>query len=72
MGFSTCDGFFNGIAKPPPPVYWARGESCPKHDLRGRYDRNAIRRVLKIENGVRWGAGPSETDPGVEIKCVVM
>lgn len=45
---------------------------CPVHDLRGAYDRNEVRRVLDVRNGMRWGQGPNKDDVGVEFGCVVM
>ncbi|OAA56606.1 hypothetical protein SPI_07613 [Niveomyces insectorum RCEF 264] len=45
---------------------------CPAHDLRGCYDRNSIRQIVDVKNGLRWGTGPDRTDCGVECRCCVM
>ncbi|EHA53882.1 hypothetical protein MCOR27_007058 [Pyricularia oryzae] len=72
FGFNNCPTFFNGITKEAPPFIKATKICCPKHDLEGMYDRNLIRMVVKVEKGLRWGMGPDERDPGVDIKCAVM
>ncbi|KAK1777345.1 hypothetical protein QBC45DRAFT_479300 [Copromyces sp. CBS 386.78] len=60
------------VAKPAPPAYIARSEPCPECDLGGVYDRNQIRMVTAIRNGVKLGGGPSGGDPGLELRCCVM
>jgi len=72
MGFSTCPSFLDGVAKPQPPTLRATESACPVHDLRGVYDRNDMRLVLGMQNGIRWGTGPSKGDMGVEFRCLVM
>ncbi|EFW99478.1 hypothetical protein CMQ_7846 [Grosmannia clavigera kw1407] len=51
----------------PPP-----SSACPLHDLHGCYDRNDIRRVLDVQNGMRWGSGPNREDVGVEWNCCIL
>ena len=46
-----------------------RDTPCPKHDLGGAYDRNDVRMVLGITNGLHWGMGPDKDDVGVEMAC---
>jgi hypothetical protein len=41
-------------------------------DLCGNYDKNMIRMVTGIQNGFRWGFGPSKDDPGCDITCCTM
>lgn len=72
MGFSTCARFHNGSCKGVPPGYLAWTEPCPKHDLRGFYDYNQTRMVVRVRNGLRWGVGPSVRDPGFDLTCGVM
>lgn len=45
---------------------------CPVHTLGGIYDRNIIRRILDVQNGMRLGTGPDPQDFGVECRCDVM
>ncbi|CAK7273108.1 hypothetical protein SEPCBS57363_005485 [Sporothrix epigloea] len=45
---------------------------CPVHTLGGQYDRNLVRRIYKVRNGVRWGLGPQPKDVGIECGCSVM
>ncbi len=45
---------------------------CPVHTLGERYDRNTVRRIVDVRNGMRWGTGPSKDDFGVECSCSVM
>ncbi|KAK3336580.1 hypothetical protein B0T19DRAFT_43561 [Cercophora scortea] len=73
-GFTTCPTFFTGYAQPQPVCYIAREEPCPACDLRGVYDRNQIRMVVRLRSGFRLGMGPSRCDPGVEVRwcCAVM
>ncbi|KLU87354.1 hypothetical protein MAPG_06354 [Magnaporthiopsis poae ATCC 64411] len=71
-GFSTCPFFFNGIPKEAPPYFKATKLCCPKHDLKGQYDRNMVRMVIRVENGLRWGLGAGRRDPGVDLSCNVM
>jgi hypothetical protein len=77
MGLSTCPTFaeVGVIRRCPLRTYQATGRACPHHDLWGCYDRNQMRLVLGIENGVKIGTGPNKEDPGFEIrlgKCSVM
>ncbi|KAK4142623.1 uncharacterized protein C8A04DRAFT_13058 [Dichotomopilus funicola] len=72
MGFDNCPSFFEGQAHPLPKRLVALGERCPKCDLANEYDRNRIRMVKRVSYGVRWGLGPSETDPGCDFVCCVM
>lgn len=45
---------------------------CPVHTLGGVYDRNYVRRIVDVENGMRFGLGPDPQDLGVECRCAVM
>ena len=85
LGFSTCPYFFDGTAKPQPPCFRTSKEApcaccggvctrtpCPVHELRGNYDRNEIRMVLGVTNGLHWGMGPDRGDVGVEMACCVV
>ncbi|TPX15608.1 uncharacterized protein E0L32_004306 [Thyridium curvatum] len=55
-----------------PPMYRARETACPVHDLLGFYDRNQVRMVVRLRNGLRWGTGPNREDYGVEFWCCVI
>lgn len=77
MGLSTCPTFLDpGVVRPGPLcAACPHGRPCPRHELRGAYDRNVMRMVLAIENGIKIGRGPARGDPGVEIRlgsCAVM
>ncbi|KAK0716997.1 hypothetical protein B0T26DRAFT_647829 [Lasiosphaeria miniovina] len=82
MGFTTCPSFFGNDgtcmyarrgAKPAPRgPFVVYCEPCPVCDLRGAYDRNAVRVVVGVRRGVRAGAGPGRGDPGVDFTCCVM
>ena len=54
----------------PALAVWSR-IPCPRHNMVW-YDRNYMRMVVDVKNGVRWGLGPSKTDPGVECGCCIM
>lgn len=69
-GFSLCEKFGDGRIKRSPEVY--ESNQCPIHVLYGQYDRNYTRMIVKETTGWRIGAGPNKTDPGVDVKCVVM
>ncbi|ERS96013.1 uncharacterized protein SPSK_00934 [Sporothrix schenckii 1099-18] len=45
---------------------------CPVHTLGGVYDRNYVRRILDVQNGMRLGTGPDPQDFGLECRCDVM
>ena len=68
MGFSNCHGFGDGNVKQNPPIYKTKTRLCPKCDLQGLYDRNAVRMVEGMGWGVKWGTGPGKLDWGIEIK----
>jgi len=72
MGFTTCDSFFTGIAKPQPLAFKTTHKACPTHDLWGNYDHNVVRRVMGVHRGMRWGSGPNKVDMGVECACVIL
>ncbi|OLN94230.1 hypothetical protein CCHL11_02931 [Colletotrichum chlorophyti] len=75
MGYSTCEQFGSGVAKRPLKMQMAEKRPCPKHECHGLYDRNQTRMINKITHGVKFGAGPSKQDAGVEVNlgcCSVM
>ncbi|KAF4428073.1 Calcium channel YVC1 [Colletotrichum fructicola] len=72
MGYTTCGQFGSGIAKKPLRMQLANLRPCPKHDLLGLYDRNQIRMIKKITNGIKFGTGPNKQDAGIECACAIM
>ena len=77
MGLTTCPTFreIGVVRRGPPPTFKSRHWACPRHDLRGFYDRNMMRMVLGIENGLKIGCGPDSEDPGIEIplgRCTIL
>ncbi|KAF4807708.1 hypothetical protein CGCSCA5_v013131 [Colletotrichum siamense] len=72
MGYATCGQFGSGIAKKPLRMQLANLRPCPKHDLLGLYDRNQIRMIKKITNGIKFGTGPNKQDAGIECACAIM
>jgi hypothetical protein len=72
MGFTTCPDFDQGVSHVNPPYILTESRLCPLHDRRGVYNRNLVRRVQRIKNGVKWGSGPAEWDSGIEIPCVIL
>ncbi|CAK7244124.1 MAG: hypothetical protein STHCBS139747_005659 [Sporothrix thermara] len=87
-GFSTCPHLRNGRAKKAPRGFAANPSllknpsidvvarwmqvPCPVHTLGGQYDRNRVRCIQDVRNGLRWGLGPNANDMGVECGCSVM
>lgn len=72
MGFSTCGQIGSGIARREPPLQRSEYRLCPEHGLRGMYDRNRVRMVVRMRRGLKWGTGPSKQDSGLEIPCSLM
>lgn len=72
MGFSTCGQIGSGIAQREPEMYTSGYKLCPEHGWQGLYDRNAVRMVVSMKSGIKWGRGPSVQDKGWEMRCVVM
>ena len=72
LGFSNCPDYGAGRVHAAPRYTLTNSPRCPVHDLLGLYDRNAVRMVVRVRNGVKWGSGPGVGDVGVECPCVVM
>ena len=78
MGFSTCETFGSANVKELPPYYTTSARTCPRcgfgkgGDFHYGYDRNIVRMVMGMGNGLKWGTGPGADDWGCELKCVVL
>lgn len=66
MGFSLCPSFSDGTINAAPRCYRTRSRPCPRCDLGGQYDRNAVRMVEAMGRGIKWGVGPGVEDWGLD------
>lgn len=88
MGFTTCPEFTpggtkmlntaSGKIKPKPKFYKTKTRPCPRCELLGQYDRNAVRMVDKMGYGLTMGFDPDGGDWGIDFrlgtsnKCVIL
>lgn len=60
--------------KPTPKIYKTKCRACPRCDLHGVYDANAIRVVEKMGYGLTWGMEP-DGGWGIDVRfgsCVIL
>lgn len=60
--------------KPAPKIYKTKCRACPRCDLHGVYDANAIQVVEKMGYGLTWGMEP-DGGWGIDVRlgsCVIL
>lgn len=86
MGFNTCPTFVQGRRTNPstgnlqstPKFYKTKARACPKCELDGVFDSNALRLVEKMGYGMTLGFYPDGGDWGIDLrlgtsrKCIIL
>lgn len=88
MGFTTCPSFVQGnrtaLGQSPGPLqstpkfYKTKARACPKCELDGAFDPNALRLVEKMGYGMTLGFDPDGGDWGIDLrlgtsrKCTIL
>lgn len=67
--FGNCSSFENGKVRNLKSNPWQKAEekSCPRCDKKDDYDGDKIRMVKGIQQGYKWGTGPSKSDFGCDL-----